>query len=227
MSIKKFVETGEYFEQARAWYNEIFLLPLIIRSYVFILLVVIFFCFGILTLNAYLLLPLDKQVMYIINVEDTSEFNSKIIHADYYDNDNHRSIAKIFVEKYITIRETYDYEALPKYLLFVQNNSTKAIYNRYNYGFSLDNPRSLVLKYQEDVRRTAQIKSLNFIDDNSAVAVCNAKAVSPKGQTVEDMDWEITLNFIMDGIDPNIKENTQFNFTVTEYKVKLIKDYNA
>jgi type IV secretion system protein VirB8 len=220
--MKNLIESGEYFKDARIWYNQIFLSPYYLRSSIFIFFVTTFIFMALLIVNVKSLLPLNKQIVYAINVQDSSEFAAKIQSADMLGNDTFKSIAQIFVETYIELREGYNYEGLADRMLFVRTMSTRALFNRYSNYLSLDNPDSPVLKLQKYAKKHVSITKVNFTSSNSAIVVFESISKEDTGKVIEKTTNEAYISFAMDKIDITLPENSPFNFIVSEYKVKQI-----
>lgn len=225
--MRQIVESGEYFKQAKNWYNEIYLLPIVYRSWVFVIFSILFFFSLVLVLNLYMLFPINQQLRYAITVENTSDYTADITAADFYGNDTYKSIAHVFLTSYVKIREGYDYDDLSDRLMFVKNTSTKVIFNQYNDLLSLDNPNSPLLKLQKYAKRSIFVKDIKFISDSEVVVRFNAKSNEDNGKILDDSVWEANISFLMDQIDLKVAENASFNFTVSDYKSKLIKDNNV
>jgi type IV secretion system protein VirB8 len=225
--MRKFIESGEYFKNAKLWYDEIYIMPFVLRSWAILCASIIFLSAFVLAMTINSLYPLNKQIMYAIFVEDSTEFNAKIEPANFFEKDPYKSVSKIFIEKYILEREGYNYNDLTNRMLYVQNNSTKLVFNRYNDYLSIENIQSPVLRFQRYAKRYTEISDVAFFSEEKAVVRFNAKTYENTGRLIEDTDWEAEISFVIDKIDPSILENTPFSFIVSDYKVKLIRDNNV
>ncbi len=225
--MRKLVESGQYFRESKIWYEEIFLLPFIQRSWVVLSASIVFSSAVLLLFVINSLYPLNKQIMYAIFVEDASEYSAKIEPASYFEDDTYKSVAKIFLETYVEIREGYKYEDLANRMLYVQNTSTKVVFNRYNDYLSLENPQSPVLRLQRYANRFVEVYDIRFLSYDKAILKFVARSIEDSGKVIEENNWEAEFSFVIDKIDLKMAENTPFNFIVSDYKVKLIKDNNA
>lgn len=224
--MKELIESGEYFRQARIWYNSLYVLPYTLRSLVIVIFCIVTTLITLLAFNIKMLFPLSRQIIYTINVDDKTNLAAEIIKADSYKDDTIKSIAKIFIQTYINIREGYKYQGLSQRMLYIRNTSTKALYDNYASYLSLDNKDSPVLKLQRDAIKEIEIKNISFISDDNAKVKFNAKSIKNNGDIVADNDYEAELSFILDEVNINASHNTPFNFTVSDYKTKLIKKKN-
>ncbi len=227
LGMRKLIESGEYFKDARMWYNQIYVLPFAVRSVVGAQVAITVLLLALLAININILFPLRQQIRYAIGVGDLYDYAAEISEANTYPNDTQKSIAKVFVETFLKIREGYDYNDLADRMLYVQNTSTKVMYNNYNNYISLDNPESPVLRFQNQAKRIVTIKSINFVTEDNVIVLFNAKAYEHTGKNLEDTDWQATIEFNMDQVDIKQPAGTPFGFTVTDYNVKFIRDNNA
>ena len=220
--MKNLIENGEYFKLSRAWYNDLFLYPLVFRSIFSIFCLLGFLSIFTLAVNINLLLPLNKQIRYAISVEGSSDYMASITNAEEKNVDTYISIAKIFLRSYISAIEGYKYEELANRLLYIRNTSTRAIFNKYSNNLSIDNPNSPVLRLQRYADRVINVIDINFSSDNLAVITYNAKSIQDNGVVIEDTMWEATISFSLDIVDPYFKANSAFNFTVPVYSNKFL-----
>ena len=225
--MRDLIENGEFYKRARTWYTEMFVYPYSLRSEALVLFSAITIALTILVININALFPLNVQIAYAISVEDTSEYSAKISNANFYGDDTYKSVAKIFVETYVQVRESYDYVSLSNNLLFLKNTSTKPIYNQYNDYISIDNASSPALILEQNATKKAAIISVDFVSKDRVIAKFNTQSFKNTGKIIEDKDWEADITFLIDQVSNNIKDNTPFNFTVSEYKVKLLRDNNV
>jgi type IV secretion system protein VirB8 len=92
---------------------------------------------------------------------------------------------------------------------------------------SLDNPDSPVLRLQRYATRKIEVQSINFTLDDEVVVRFRAISTENNGKILEDTIWEANISFLMDKLNVNALADSPFNFTVSDYKVNLIRDNNA
>jgi type IV secretion system protein VirB8 len=215
----------EYFQKALTWYNQKYLLPLTYRSYAICLFLISTFLLGIIILQILGLLPIATSLKYAVRFNDTQELKEISINsADYYASDPLRSIAKILVENYIAARESYDYFNLKKQLIFINANSTRSIFDQYYSFLKVENQLSPVLRYKDQVKVSAQVLYTLFESIDSAVVQFRTIARDGQDKVIEQILWQSDINFKIDPIDLNRANASKFNFLVTNYKIKLVKN---
>lgn len=223
-SLKEYIETGEYFTDARHWYKYKYIHPFSQRSFIFILSVIICVLFVGVVININSLFPSVIQVKYSISATTSANKTAQIIRANQIKNDPQSSVTDILIKNYVLSREKYSYSDLKKQFIFVKNNSTRIVFRRFYNFMNIDNPSSPVLKYQKNTKRTAKIISTSYPSKTKAVVKFNSIVQNSAGEITEDIVWQATIDYEIDKINPNLPSGSRFNFTVTDYQLKLIKD---
>lgn len=222
-SLKEYIESGQYFKDARAWYRNKYIYPFSHRSFLALIFVFIFAITGGIAFNLYNIFPMVIQVKYSIQANDAETKTAQIIRANQLGNDPVTSVTDVLVRNYITNRENYNYDRLKNQFIYIKNNSTRIVFREFYNFMNIDNSSSPVLTYQKSVRRNIKVLSANYYN-NKAVVNFESIAKNQTGEIIENMVWQTTIHFVIDKIDPKLPAGSKFNFTVTEYKLLLIKD---
>jgi type IV secretion system protein VirB8 len=223
-SLREYIETGEYFADAKHWYKYKYIHPFSQRSFIFILSAIICFLFIGVVININSLFPSVIQVKYSINANSADNKAAQIIRANQVENDPLASVTDILTRNYVINREKYNYDDLKKQFVFVKNNSTRIVFRQFYNFMNIDNPSSPVLKYQKHTKRSTEIISTKYPEKTKAIIKFNSIVKDSAGKISEDMIWQATINYEIDKINPNLPQGSRFNFTVTNYQLKLIKD---
>ncbi|MDX1916653.1 MAG: VirB8/TrbF family protein [Rickettsiaceae bacterium] len=216
--MKDLIESGEYFKNARLWYHEIYLMPFSIQ-YIFCalvsLLALLLFLIAICINN---LLPLQKEVMYVIKIPEGLNLNVDISKSFTTggDEENYKVIAKSFITMFLKAYEGYNYNKLQEDARFVKNTSDKIIFNKYYDSLSLSNPNSPLIKYQKAIK-SVQIDSLQIISPKKAAVSFTTKAIKENGALFETLKSSAEIDFEMDTIPPKEQKNG-FYFAVVGYQ---------
>lgn len=224
-SILTYVKSGEYFIDARLWYARKYLFPVYERSMLAILATIIIICMTTILLTIYSFFPLDKQLKYTVHTAGSNKVKSRILKADVMPNNPARSIAIQFVKNYIKRRESYEYDNIEQQMHFVRNSSTSVVFRGFYNYINIDNPRSPILRYQRQAARKINLQNARFDQDNNLLVTF--RSIAKENEDVfEDMLWEATISYDMDPIIvlPDQYQELDFNFKVTDYKVRLLKD---
>lgn len=225
--LRDYVNSGEYFTEARKWYNAKYLHPLSYRSMALCAATLFVLLAAVMAMNLKSLFPLVRMLQYSITVDGKGDQSAVVMKANQVANNPLHSILEIMLSDYVKTREEYDYNSLAVQMEYVKNTSTRLVFKRFYNYLSIDNPDSPVLRYQKDAKRTVAINSIKFVDDSSADVTFTSEARDGTNQLFENMVWVASVNFDSDGIKLHAPNDTPFNFVVMEYKLKLVGDKNA
>ena len=134
-------------------------------------------------------------------------------------------IANYLVEKYITIKESYDYSDLDFQKKFLFNTSTSFLYLDYESNISITNPTSPLLLYGNNTTLIPEIKNLNIIADESGIpnkadAIFDLYKKSPGESKILMSSYKVKMEFYMNDIYSIKKQNSSdFVFSVLRYSV--------
>lgn len=223
-SIKELIESGKYYADAKSWYRHKYIQPISQRSYVLLFSSVAIVVFLGIVVNIRGLLPMTVQIKYLINADASANKTAQILNANQIKNSPATSIADILIKNYVLKRESYKYEDLKQQFVFVKNNSTRIVFRKFYNFMNIDNPTSPVMTYQKSISRTATILSTKYPAPNKAIVKFGTTAQDSSGTQVENIVWQATIDYEMDDINPNLPNNTRFNFTITDYQLTMLKD---
>jgi type IV secretion system protein VirB8 len=215
-----------YFQKALIWYNQKYLLPLTHRSYTICIFLIVAILLSIVFIQTSRLFPIATTMKYAVNFNNP-EVNKEISinPANRYHLDPLNSIAKILIENYVTQREKYNYSELKKQIIFVNTNSTRSVFDQYYNFIKIENQLSPVLRYQDQIKVSTKIL-ITLFNSNSPTTVQFRTIAHDQtnNKIIEQMLWQANIDFKIDPVILNQPNGTKFNFLVTGYKVKLIKD---
>lgn len=221
-SVQEYIKSGQYFIDARKWYSFEYVYPVVHKSMLFLFSLIFIPLLLWILVSFNTLLPVVRQVRYAIRSEALK--SATIINANHIKNNPIASIADVMLKNYIIHRESYDYNLLRPQFLFVQNNSTRIIFRQFANFMNIDNTESPVMRYQKTLRRSVNILSVNYYHNNEAVARFVSTVKNTTNEVVENILWEAKISYEIDPISLHLPANSRFNFTVTNYKLKLIED---
>lgn len=222
-SLEYYIKSGEYFKDARKWYNSKYLYPFTQRSMLIITCSVIIFIFFCVSFSLRDIFPIINQVKYSLNTQSYLD-TANIIRANEIENDPAASIADIMVRNYIIHREAYDADKVDKQFLFIENNSTRIVFRKFSNYMNIDNPLSPMVKYQKYIRRSVEIVSVNHNSPEELEVTFNTIAKNNTGEIFENMTWQALVGFKIDEINPNLQSGSRFNFVVSNYRLKFVID---
>lgn len=222
-AIQEYIKSGEYYTDARKWYSFKYIAPLSQRSFLILACGIFTILLTVTCLNINMLLPVNEKISYLIR--SNAEKQATVINTkESALRDPYNSVANIMLKNYVRQREEYNYDTLKQQFIFIKNSSTSIIYMQFANFMNIDNPLSPVMRYQKLFRRSINIVSINNINDNEAIVTFQSLAKNTGGEILENMLWETKIGFIMDPIGADLPPDAPFNFVITSYKLKLLKD---
>ncbi len=166
--IAQSVETQQYYEDAKEWYQIKYLYPVIERSFFLFLTLVSVICSIIAFAVLSSFLPLTTHVpIAVSNNDPVQQYTtiSKMTEKLGYSNADD-VVQRYLLKRYIESFEEYDYfndfEKLSANLRFIKTFSTPAMHSYYEFFISLRNTDSMRLKYREHTKRFVEIKEDSF-----------------------------------------------------------------
>ena len=161
-------------------------------------------------------------VTYIDNYDDIA-FIKKLKLKD--STDPNLIVANYLVEKYVTIRESYNFNDLDFQRKFLLNNSTSFLYLEYEQYTDVSNPTSPLLIYGKDEILTVDIQNVKVMQDDSELPTradvlfkVYRRAIGKNKLLLGT--YNANVEFYMNDIYSIKKqENATFNFSVLRYSV--------
>jgi type IV secretion system protein VirB8 len=215
----------EHFQEAKIWYQEKYLQPLLHRSVLVCVTTILIVILIIMSAQIYKLLPAHIVIDYGI-VFDDSNIDRKITitPAKGVEDNIELSIAKILLENYVIEREKYHYSSLKNQIDFVKINSSNKVFTQYYNFISINNGLSPVLHFQDKITRSIEIIYTNFTSDYSAQVQFRSVAKDANQKIVEQTLWQTDINFEIDQVDIKKANGSKFNFKITHYNIKLLNN---
>ena len=226
--LKEYISGGHYFSDARKWYTYKYLSPVTHKVWAFYTACILVIMLAAACININQLLPIKQTISYGISVENKNsktDENANIIRMD--DTDTKVTpvnfIATTLLQNYITHRESYDYKMLTKQFLHIRNSSTRIIFKRFYDYMNINNPDSPVIRYQKYAKRNIVINDVSFTSNNEAIVEFRSIAKDSGDKIFENLKWQARIGFDMSDIKNKLPGGSKFNFTVTDYKLKILE----
>jgi len=226
-NLKEYIESKEYFRDARLWYNWKYMLPMSHRVWFFYAALTTSLILISLAINVNKLLPIKQKLTYAIKVISDireGETQAQVIEMNGFTGPDapFKFIASNLIRNYITSREDFDYSMLKQQFQYIKATSTRLVFRRYYNYMSVNNPESPVMRYQQYATRKININSIKFTTDRHAIITFTSSAKDSNGNKFENLKWEANLSFNMGQVGKRSPTGTEFKFLVTDYKLKLL-----
>lgn len=226
-SVAHNVKTGEYFDDARKWYNQKYIHPVTERSFIVLVFIVTSLAFLVVLYTFNAIFPVRREVPFVVKVEDSIDYFS-VIKPLIRDNESpQQALNRHLIENYVTAYESYSFKDIAKLEARIRGSSTKRVYKAYSSFMSTTNPESPLLLYQRTSSRHIKILSTEIVQDESGVH----KATVRFSATLDDRihrkktttTYKADITFLVADINKVTTKKEPFEFIVTDYQARQIK----
>ncbi len=228
-SISRHVKEGKYYEDARLWYINRFVLPMSERTY--LLIVMSFYIFALVVSGYYYsnTKPAEPEVTYMLSTNDISTTYAVINSIGDAREQPQIGITKYIVANYVITRESYSYnpDNIKNQLAFIQNTTVGTEFLKYKFMTSENNPNSPIMVYQDKYRRSIAIKKVDLSKTPSntqqAMVYFQSDLKNIASNQVVSQDFVATINFKIENIETMMQKNAkQLGFLVIGYNTRAI-----
>lgn len=231
--VKRMLDSGEYFVQARIWYTERYLRPLGERSF-FVVMTLLCALTIFLSLVVYSsMFPLQRNVPYTIlgNFETMYEDRPfirplRVVPAE----DINLSVARFLLNNYVVTREKHRYEVLDIERRFARLRSTTAddAFYKYQKETSPENPSSPTNKYGRNATREVAIQRVDMKlekQPNTARVYYSTLLTSGTNRQINQWVATITFRFPKLTVDQDTNKVLQWSETTKSFKLMQNVDF--
>lgn len=225
------IESGQYYIDARKWYDSSYGAPLGERSYLIVIGTVasfiIYYAYSSLTS----MLPLTYQMGAIITQQDSLRKFTTIHSMTTSYKQTDEALLLFHVRDYVKAREEYITNNIEINFKRVMALSTKKVFDGYQKFMDPRNPDSPLALYERHTTRVINTLSVNVISSNGAKpgdknytpdkAILEFEASISEGEgtpKVEKWVAELTFNFKGIVVDQQSFDITPMEFLITDYK---------
>jgi len=207
--VAEMVRSGDYFKQARAWYETLYVGPIAERSFF----LVIFMLAGFIGLVGFVavmsFLPITDRPPILVRNHKLDDVVLGLSPLREKGGQVNPSLQRFFVSSYVYARESYDPKAYAKSYQFIRAQSDSTTGEAYSAQYGRENPQSPAAILGSQGQRLVHIRSVRIRDD-----------VEPKIATVEfstevlgytqplRANWTAVLQFYYDGLVVNFNADT-------------------
>ena len=223
-SLKKSIESGEYFIEARKWYNNMFLFPIRYNSFMLgislSIIIVLFFTFH----SLYNIFPLSETVQVVVPLNNTLDFVPMLKNISEPGKSTKQVVLEYLATKYIQARETYDPATFKANYYYILRSTDKKLFNDYYENISNAGEQSPALLYKKGLRSKIEVISETYDANNNFIAV-NFVKQNYNLLTGENsvQQFEAKIQFLVSDYNFAESENARLNFIVTGYEISEIK----
>ncbi|MCT4635717.1 MAG: type IV secretion system protein [Rickettsiales bacterium] len=228
-SISKHIKEGKYYEDARLWYVNRFVLPMSERTYLLIVMGVYIFALMVSWYYYVNTKPAEPGITYMLPTNEISTTYAVINPVGSDKETPQIGINKYVISNYVKTRESYYYDAkeIQNQLRFIQNTTVGTEFLKYKSMTSDNNPNSPIMIYQDKYRRSIAVKKVDLIQSSSntqqAMVYFQSDLKNLASNRIVSQDFLATIDFKIENIEMLMQNNDKrLGFLVTKYHIREI-----
>jgi type IV secretory pathway component VirB8 len=222
------VESGQYFERARAWYRAIYVAPISERAF-FLLVATLASAVALVGFTAVLgLLPLTERPAVLVAAVDVDETVPSLSRVKEKGQPLPQALMHFFIESYVRAREGYAAGDYARNYNFIRAQSDDLAFQAYLATYDKANPQSPAAILGSSAQRLVRVHSIT-VDESKDPKIANvAFSTEIEGRDLPSRtNWTATLQFVYtdlvmaESVDPKTGETQQITedpqFKVVDY----------
>ncbi len=208
----------EYYQKSLEWQEELYDNAIRQRNLGWKIATGFFIITLLLAIALVLLVPLKTTVPYTIEVNTISGETKVAQPLKKGSLTQSEVLTKYWIVKYVMARVTYDRQDLQKNYVTVQYLSDKRVFTDYDRWFDPKKPTSPFQIYGETTTVSVQVKSVSFLDKDTASIRINKIEKTVDKETITP--WVITMSFAysLEAKTENDRYNNPFGFQTTKWR---------
>lgn len=226
LDIATLIENGSYFEEAKKWYCQKYILVYVQRRFLFFISIILLLSCYATVKECGTYFPLEKKVPLAVENVDPSSYYFELFKLSNQ-NENIRQVneglMRYFVKEFVINFESYDFknnfEQIDKNRLFIKNYSEKPLLEQFDEKMSNLNIDGFKLKYHKATKREIKVESVNILNASNPEDVIYFKTIFPKEDFLETKNsFTAIINFT--AYERNVKGNFPFKY-IAFVKIKF------
>lgn len=220
---KEKIESGEYFIEARRWYNSIFLSPIKTNAFIYgasISIVIVLFS---ISYSLYNIFPLSEKIRVVTFLENTIEYTPVLKNISNPGKTTKQSVLEYLATKYVKSREVYDPRTFKRDYYFILRSTEKKLFDKYYNDIAKKNDKNLSVLYKKGNRSKFSLISNTYDGDSNFITVNFSKQNYNVNTGKESLQkFQARLKFDVSDYNFEKSENSRLSFIVTDYEVREI-----
>lgn len=225
--IATYIESGDYYSDARSWYDYKYLAMTSQNAIVKAIIVLIGIAFlGMIYM--YSLNVVSKKYPFPIYSYDETQYFPHIKPLAYQKEPISLSVSRYLVKKYVEFRESYEYsnysgEEKDVQVQKVKSFSSRKVFRQYlDYIDPESNPSSPLVLYKLHTIKKITITDVKFLSANEAevyytATIINKRDYNSKQDNDNATKWKSNVSFRLSDIANVLTKKQKLNFIVTDY----------
>lgn len=207
--IAESIRSGQYFREARAWYQAMYIGPISERSFFMVIAILAVLTGAISVLAVTSILPLTTRPGIPVFAPEKGEDVLQSLERLRLDGESSdQAMVEFYVKKYVELREGYRPETYQSNALFIRAHSAPEVYGTYSTEYSVNNPTSPAATLGVVGARQVRLKTISV------------SSISGSGRAKVEFSTETV------GVEPDVKARwiATFDYMYTGMKIDMVKD---
>ena len=230
--IAKKIKDLSYFEDAKAWYFQKYVVPIFERSLIILIAIAAVSMLALVGFNIRTMMVIPERIPFIIYVENSLTQFSHIQPLGNKETTPQQAVSRYLITDYVRTRETFipskmDSKHYPHIVKKIKSSSSKAVLNEFKGYMSNMNPYSPFIRYHDNITRDITITKFQFLSNDlttgKAIVQFDATEKTP-GQKDTHSTWEVLIQYRLPDIENIARTQAPLRFLVKYYKARLIKN---
>ena len=221
--VTRSIESGEYYEDARAWYLSNFVAP--VNQGAFFLVVMagaaLIGLFGVVALLGFL--PLSPERPFIYINEDVDEYIPDMVRLRVQGETIDHAVQRFLVQSYVERFERYSHEGFRDDMRYVEANSVADVTQYFRRRMSPNNPRSPLARLGKSGIRNVRIGKPNIMlmgDGMARADLFVATQEIVRGTALEER-WQVSVEYMYNML---VKDEKQLEMYLREGNKLKVED---
>ena len=194
--IAEMVQSGEYFKRSRAWYRALYIAPIAERSFFLLIAGLAGFTalLSIIALGG--LMPLVDHPAILLSTPHVDDVVPRLTKLAEKDQPMSQELMKFYVTSYVQSREGYDSKFYPIFYHFIQAQSDKPTFEKYQALYDRSNKQSPAAMLGATGKRLVTIDSITLkTDTDPKLAIVQFTTQIEGGESTARTHWTANLQF--------------------------------
>lgn len=224
--VKKAIQSGEFYQDAKEWYLSRFVQPMSLRAQVALLTILITIA-TLISLYTIQRSFVSTAIPFAIWAKDQVTLYPRLQKLAHRTEPLEISVARYFVSKYVDLRESYNYidfldENKESYLVKLQALSSRKSFREYmEFMNPDDNPESPIVLYKNQTRRSVAIETVSFnkVQGYLDSATVVFKTTEKSKDALTESRYRADVHFMISNIENVAAKKERLMFFVTSYQI--------
>jgi type IV secretory pathway component VirB8 len=213
------IADGSYFEEARKWYNILYIGPISERIFFIIITIIAIAITVFATLSVINLLPIKPRIPFVYRAKDFIGEIPNMIRLKQANDVSNPALIRYYLSTYVSMRESYDEDRFLMRWAFMRYYNDARTFQEYDRLTNPNNPRSPIRRYGKYADVAVTIDSVEYVQNVTPYrATVNFSTEVIGTDQKKKTNWTATLGFEYTDLMESSYYSEKYKDYVLEYK---------